>query len=178
MTTSNNRTLCNVTTVISDDENFSFGTLTLPPSQVFAKSERSYAFVNIRPFMPGHSLVSPLRVVERYRDMTAEELADFSALVQITSAALERKYGGTASTIVIQDGKAAGQTIHHVHAHVIPRREADLENPDSIYDELEKPSNRQWTKEEMAVAASETRPFIEKIVEERQLGCFKPETTE
>ncbi|ORM41256.1 Bis(5'-adenosyl)-triphosphatase [Babesia sp. Xinjiang] len=164
----------NVTTTMSNDETFAFGTLTLPGSQVFAKSDRSFAFVNIRPFLPGHSLVSPLRVVKRYRDMTADELLDFSIMVQITAAALELKYEGTASTIVIQDGEAAGQTIPHVHAHIIPRVKDDLKNPDSIYDELEKPTNRLWTEEEMAVAANETRPFIERVMDERGIGCFLP----
>ncbi|CDR98095.1 bis(5'-adenosyl)-triphosphatase, putative [Babesia bigemina] len=174
MTTHHSRILSTITSVIPEEASFLFGSLTLPYTQVLAKSELSYAFVNIRPFMPGHTLVSPLRVVKRYRDMTAEELSDFSALVQITAEALELKYGATASTIVIQDGKAAGQTIPHVHAHVIPRHEKDLENPDSIYDELEKPTNRLWTDEEMAVCARETRPFVDKVIEEGALGCLKP----
>ncbi|GFE55926.1 hypothetical protein BaOVIS_033300 [Babesia ovis] len=161
-----------ISTKVSDGDTFSFGELTLPGTQVFARSNLSYAFVNIRPFLPGHSLVSPLRVVKRYRDMNAEELSDFSTLVQITAAALELKYGASASTIVIQDGEASGQTIPHVHAHIIPRLENDLKNPDSIYDELEKPTNRLWTSDEMAVAAQETRPFIERILTEQQLGCF------
>ena len=41
-------------------------------------------------------------------------------------------------TISIQDGAAAGQTVPHVHVHVIPRRVGDFENNDDIYSEIEK----------------------------------------
>eukprot|EP00371_Babesia_bovis_P000493 XP_001609140.1 bis(5'-adenosyl)-triphosphatase [Babesia bovis T2Bo] len=161
-----------VSTDIKNDDSFSFGTISIPGSQVFAKSSMSYAFVNIRPFMPGHSLVSPLRVVKRYKDMTAAELADLSALVQVTAEALEQKHNASACTIVCQDGEAAGQTISHVHFHIIPRVKDDLAEPDSIYDELEKPTNRLWTPEEMSVAANDMRPFVDKVVSERKVGSL------
>jgi len=43
-----------------------------------------------------------------------------------------------ASTISIQDGKEAGQTVSHVHVHILPRRGGDFENNDEIYSELVK----------------------------------------
>lgn len=42
------------------------------------------------------------------------------------------------STYVIQDGKDAGQTIEHVHVHIIPRKKGDFERNNDIYDELER----------------------------------------
>lgn len=50
---------------------------------------------------------------------------------------LEKHYGGEALTISIQDGAAAGQTVPHVHVHVLPRRPGDFEPNDKVYEELE-----------------------------------------
>jgi bis(5'-adenosyl)-triphosphatase len=53
---------------------------------------------------------------------------------------LKRVYKATACNIAIQDGEAAGQSVKHVHAHVIPRKEADMEERgggDRLYEELE-----------------------------------------
>lgn len=49
-------------------------------------------------------------------------------------------YGATACNIAIQDGEAAGQSVKHVHCHLIPRKEKDMEGRgggDAIYEELE-----------------------------------------
>ena len=42
--------------------------------QVFIETEYAFAFVNIRPVIPGHVLVCPLRVVHRFKDLTTEEV--------------------------------------------------------------------------------------------------------
>ncbi|KAK1442428.1 bis(5'-adenosyl)-triphosphatase like protein [Babesia gibsoni] len=154
-------------------ETCSFGKIPIPPSQIFAKSSLSFAFTNIRPFLPGHSLVSPLRVVKRFKDMTSEELVDFFAVVQVVAEALELRHDGTASSIIIQDGEAAGQTIPHVHAHIIPRRANDLERPDSIYEQLENADKPNRTMEEMTVTADEIRPFIDKVFNEKLVACLR-----
>ena len=53
---------------------------------------------------------------------------------------VERVFGATSLNIAIQDGAAAGQSVPHVHTHVIPRKEADLQHKggsDAIYSMLE-----------------------------------------
>ncbi len=53
---------------------------------------------------------------------------------------IERVYGGSSLNVAIQDGPDAGQSVPHVHAHVIPRRKADLDSRgggDAIYGMLE-----------------------------------------
>lgn len=51
---------------------------------------------------------------------------------------LEKYYNVDSLSFVIQDGKNAGQTVEHVHVHIIPRRKGDFERNDEIYDELER----------------------------------------
>lgn len=54
---------------------------------------------------------------------------------------LKRVYGATACNIAIQDGEAAGQSVPHVHAHLIPRKEKDMDGEkgggDAVYEMLE-----------------------------------------
>jgi bis(5'-adenosyl)-triphosphatase len=56
-------------------------------------------------------------------------LLQFSKIAHILIDPLEKYFGCTATTLTIQDGTAAGQTVDSVHLHIIPRKEGDL--PDS-----------------------------------------------
>lgn len=51
---------------------------------------------------------------------------------------LERHFKAEALTFAIQDGSAAGQTVPHVHIHILPRRNGDFEVNDLVYEELNK----------------------------------------
>ena len=55
---------------------FNFGRILLQPSVVFFRSKLSFAFVNRKPVLAGHVLVSPVRVVKRFCELTEEEVAD------------------------------------------------------------------------------------------------------
>jgi bis(5'-adenosyl)-triphosphatase len=98
----------------------------------------SFAFVNIKPLLPGHVLVSPIRRVPRIKDLTTREATDLFLTVQRVSRMIERVYNSSALNIAIQDGAVAGQSVPHVHAHIIPRKPADLP-PDEIYRKIEGP---------------------------------------
>ena len=53
-----------------------FGPYPVDSSQSFAETHLSFAFVNIKPVVPGHVLISPERVVKSFEELTAEEVAD------------------------------------------------------------------------------------------------------
>ncbi|XP_058844540.1 bis(5'-adenosyl)-triphosphatase-like [Acipenser ruthenus] len=114
---------------------FRFGQHVVKASAVFLQSELSFALVNRKPVVPGHVLVCPLRLVERFHDLRPEEVADLFQTTQRVSGVLENHFCGTSLTIAIQDGPEAGQTVKHVHVHVLPRKRGDFEKNDSIYDE-------------------------------------------
>ncbi|XP_070591827.1 bis(5'-adenosyl)-triphosphatase isoform X2 [Erythrolamprus reginae] len=112
-----------------------FGQHLIKPSLVFLKTELSFALVNRKPVVPGHVLICPLRPVERFRDLHPEELADLFRTTQAVGNVVEQHFGGTSLTISVQDGPEAGQTVKHVHVHVLPRKPGDFERNDNIYDE-------------------------------------------
>ena len=114
--------------------------LTSPTHQVFLQTPLSYALVNLKPILPGHVLVSPRRVVPRVADLTAAETSDLFLTVRRVGRMVERVYGASSLNIAVQDGIHAGQSVPHVHAHIIPRKAADLDHrggTDAVYDLLD-----------------------------------------
>jgi bis(5'-adenosyl)-triphosphatase len=104
---------------------------------VFHLTPYSFAFVNLKPILPGHVLVSPLRRVPRLRDLSPTEVADLFGCVQSVGKMLERAFRATALNVAVQDGVDAGQSVPHVHVHVIPRTPKDMPNTDDVYAELD-----------------------------------------
>lgn len=85
-------------------------------------------------------LVSPRRVVPRFADLTPSETSDLFLTVRRVGRMVERVYGASSLNIAVQDGVDAGQSVPHVHTHVIPRKRADLDHrggTDAVYDMLD-----------------------------------------
>lgn len=108
-----------------------FGNITINEDQIIDKTEFSYVFVNIRPFMPYHVLVVPIRCEMRFKNLKPEELNDIMTLIHKLVSGLDSL--GDAWSVILQDGEAAGQSIPHVHFHLVPRNKNDLERNDDIY---------------------------------------------
>ncbi|XP_013143768.1 PREDICTED: nitrilase and fragile histidine triad fusion protein NitFhit isoform X1 [Papilio polytes] len=115
-----------------------FGQAKVPESCVFYKTNWTYAFVNLRCVIPGHVLIAPIRLAERNRDLNEEEAADFFKTIRLVQKLMEKVHNVNSSTVTIQDGPEAGQTIKHVHCHILPRKKGDFIDNDLIYLELAK----------------------------------------
>lgn len=124
-------------TEIDKQAEYQFGQVKIKSNQVFLKTNYSFSFVNHRPVLPGHVLVSSLRLVKKFTDLTADEVSDLFNTVQKVQKVIEKENNANSSTICIQDGKDAGQSIEHVHVHVLPRKPDDFGgNVNMIYEEL------------------------------------------
>lgn len=152
---------------IADNETFYFGDFKISPKVIFYKSAYSFAFVNILPVLPGHVLISPLRKATRLTDLTDCETADLFIVAKRIQTVLESHYQTSSSTVSVQDGPDAGQTVKHVHVHVLPRKKTDFGGePDKIYRELaghDKPENnvkRRRDEEDMAKEAAIYRELL------------------
>ncbi|EEQ39469.1 putative bis(5-adenosyl)-triphosphatase [Clavispora lusitaniae] len=107
-------------------------------SQVFFKSKYSYALVNLKPLVPGHVLVVPLRQsVLRFGDLTPQESQDYMSSLQLIQGFIYKVYKADSLNIAIQDGPESGQSVPHLHTHLIPRYRTD-KHDDSIHTQLEK----------------------------------------
>lgn len=84
------------------------------------------AFLDIRPFSRGHTLVVPKRHSRDLTDTPPDTLAGMITLGQrIARAARVSGLHADGNNLVINDGRAAFQTVFHIHLHVVPRRDGD-----------------------------------------------------
>lgn len=82
-------------------------------------------------------LVCPRREVKRFAELTTDETSDLWLTAQKVGKQLESYHKASSLTFAIQDGPQAGQTVPHVHIHIIPRKSGDFEKNDEIYDALD-----------------------------------------
>lgn len=81
------------------------------------------------PVNPGHTLVVPRRHVGSWFDASQEERVAITDLVDEVKATLDRELHPDGYNIGINVGEAAGQTVMHLHVHVIPRFAGDVDDP-------------------------------------------------
>ena len=98
------------------------------PGAAFGGAEQVAAVSDKYPSADGHTLVLPRRHVGRVLDLTDDE---YVALWRLVRRELQRLEANAPDgyTIGINDGLAAGQTIAHLHVHVIPRNDGDTPDP-------------------------------------------------
>ncbi len=90
----------------------------------------SYAIYDKYPVNDGHLLVIPKRHVADYFDLTMEEKNSLIELVDKAKKMLDEKYNPDGYNIGINAGEVAGQTVMHVHLHLIPRYNGDMNEPE------------------------------------------------
>ncbi|KAJ6745090.1 hypothetical protein OIU79_031273 [Salix purpurea] len=88
-------------------------------------------------FVNGSVPLDCWREVKRFVDLTADETSDLWFTAKKVGSQLERFHSATSLTFAIQDGPQAGQTVPHVHIHIIPRKGGDFEKNDEIYDAID-----------------------------------------
>lgn len=118
-----------------DDENqpYIFEKYPIDRRTIFYETEHTIAFTNIRCVVPGHVLVATKRIVARVSEMTRAETTELFASASKIAQILEKYHDAKSNTITVQDGIFAGQTVRHVHCHIMPRKPGDFENNDEIY---------------------------------------------
>ncbi len=102
---------------------------TLPVHRIVAESRAGCVIRDAFPVSPGHTLVIPRRHIASFFDLAADERNGLMDLLEQAKAALDLEMRPDAYNIGINDGKDAGQTVAHVHIHLIPRYQGDQPDP-------------------------------------------------
>lgn len=98
-------------------------------SEVVIQNDMAYAMYDHFPVNKGHLLVIPKRHFASYFDSSEEELLAIQDLIRRAKDMLDVELKPDGYNIGINIGEAAGQTIFHLHVHLIPRFFGDVENP-------------------------------------------------
>ena len=118
----------------------------------FMQSNDFLAIYNLSPILPGHSLVIPKWHATSLMDLSDSELSEITLFARDVVKVLMRAFHAAAFNWTIQEGAEAGQSVPHLHLHLIPREENDLPGPGNWYPLLKK--------NEEEIIDSESRPKL------------------
>lgn len=102
---------------------------TLQGTEILAKNEMAQAFFDKFPVNRGHVLIVPKRHLASLFDATMEEIMSIWKLLEEVKEELDKRFHPDGYNVGVNEGAAAGQTIFHMHVHVIPRYHGDVQDP-------------------------------------------------
>ena len=95
------------------------------PSAKIYEDKDTFAFLDINPVNPGHTLVVPKKHYRNIFDIPEETLCDMMQTAKKLAKAVKEATGSDGINIGISNEKAAGQEVFHIHIHIIPRFQGD-----------------------------------------------------
>jgi diadenosine tetraphosphate (Ap4A) HIT family hydrolase len=101
----------------------------IDPRRILAESDLALTLRDGFPVSPGHTLVIPRRHCADLFDATPEELAALWQALRVAADGLVREHGADGFNLGVNVGAAAGQTVMHLHVHLIPRYAGDQADP-------------------------------------------------
>jgi len=101
----------------------------MPEAARLGQNGFAYWVHDIAPSAPGHALIIPKRHVASFFELATEERDAMFALLDHARCVAEERFRPEGYNIGINDGEVAGQTVLHVHLHLIPRRSGDVPDP-------------------------------------------------
>jgi superfamily II DNA or RNA helicase/diadenosine tetraphosphate (Ap4A) HIT family hydrolase len=103
--------------------------LAIPASEWLAANHSAFVIADRFPVSPGHVLVVSRRLIATWWEATSQERADILALVDEVKRRLDAELRPDGYNVGFNAGAAAGQTVGHLHLHVIPRYRGDVTDP-------------------------------------------------
>lgn len=101
----------------------------LPADRMIAANPLAMVIRDGFPVSNGHTLIIPKRHVGSFFEITREERHSLFELMDEAKQAIDLEHHPAAYNIGINDGPAAGQTVPHLHIHLIPRYTNDESDP-------------------------------------------------
>jgi len=117
------------------------------PRGVTRQNELAYCERDSYPVSPGHSLIIPFRHCASFFDLTPEEMTACMELLAQQQAAVDEEFNPDGYNVGVNVNAAGGQSIFHVHIHLIPRYTGDSSHPQGgvrqvIPEKADYPGNR------------------------------------
>src|SRR5262245_22079811 len=117
----------------------------LPCYKIY-EDDKTFAFLDIMPRAPGHTLVLPKSPARNILDVDPDDLAHVAKVVQKIAKAAMTAFGADGITLQQFNEPAGGQLVFHLHVHVIPRHHAvsmkppasEKERPEALAEHAEK----------------------------------------
>jgi bis(5'-adenosyl)-triphosphatase len=104
----------------------------------FAESKNFLGIYNRSPILPGHSMVIPREHVQTILELSNDDVSEMATFARSLMRPLMRLFKATGFNWTIQQSEEGGQTVPHLHLHLIPRSKGDLPNPGDWYPLLQK----------------------------------------
>lgn len=101
----------------------------LEDGDLFLENDLAFARYDGFPVSNGHLEVCPKRHIKDFWEATLEERIAIFSLLDEAKKVVDEKYGPDAYNIGMNLGEEAGQSVMHLHVHLIPRYKGDVENP-------------------------------------------------
>lgn len=101
----------------------------LTPERIIETNGTGVVIADGFPISPGHTLVIPHRHVASFFELESGERDGLLTLLDQAKARLDHEHHPAGYNIGINDGAAAGQTVLHLHIHLIPRYDGDQKDP-------------------------------------------------
>lgn len=102
---------------------------TLPQDRIVDQDDLAMVIRDGFPVSPGHTLVIPKRHVASFFELSEAEIQSLMTLLKAAKNTLDKEFNSDSYNIGINDGPQAGQTVPHVHIHLIPRYQGDVQDP-------------------------------------------------
>jgi len=93
------------------------------------ENDLAYVLEDSNPVNPGHCLIVSRRHVAEFFDATPEEKVAIFELIDEMKGIIDKKHSPDGYNIGVNIGKFAGQSVPHIHIHMMPRYKGDVENP-------------------------------------------------
>ena len=106
----------------------------LPSCKVY-EDDRAFAFLDIMPRAPGHTLVIPKAPARNILDVAPDDLAHLMKVVQKIAQACMKAFDADGVTVQQFSEPAGGQVVFHLHVHVMPRKTGIALKPPASFKE-------------------------------------------
>lgn len=98
------------------------------PSTIVYEDERFRAILDVSPAARGHVIILPKKHAPNIFELPDEDASEIMVVAKKIATAIQKTYNCPGVNILQNNGEAAGQTVFHLHVHVIPRFEEDTVN--------------------------------------------------